>query len=110
AVSRLAELAALYIRQCFSDQRPDSSAGRAVGGRKIMFFGSQESLIGLDIGSASIKILQLKKSKGQYKVERIGIKALPAETIVDAWIMYGLQVVTAIIELSAADGLKMKNV
>ena len=75
-----------------------------------MFFGSQESLIGLDIGSASIKILQLKKSKGKYKVERFGIKALPAETIVDGSIMDGLEVVSAIKEISAEQRLKQKNV
>jgi len=75
-----------------------------------MFFGSQESLIGLDIGSASIKILQLKKYKGKYKVERFGIKALPAETIVDGSIMDGLEVVSAIKELSAEQRLKQKNV
>src|SRR5437773_12158438 len=32
------KLAAVYVRQCFRDQKPDSSAVRAVGGRKIMFF------------------------------------------------------------------------
>ena len=75
-----------------------------------MFFGSQESLVGLDIGSASIKILQLKKSKGKHKVERFGIKALPAETIVDGSIMDGLEVVSAIKEISAEQRLKQKNV
>src|SRR5437879_11432439 len=75
-----------------------------------MFFGSQESLVGLDIGSASIKILQLQKSKGKHKVERFGIKALPAETIVDGSIMDGLEVVSAIKEISAEHRLKQKNV
>ena len=75
-----------------------------------MFFGSQESLVGLDIGSASIKILQLQKSKGKHKVERFGIKALPAETIVDGSIMDGLEVVSAIKEISAEQRLKQKTV
>ena len=75
-----------------------------------MLFGSQESLVGLDIGSASIKVLQLKKSKGKYKVERFGVKSLPAETIVDGSIMDGLEVVSAIKEISAEQRLKQKNV
>ena len=50
-----------------------------------MFFGSQESLVGLDIGSASIKILQLQKSKGKHKVERFGIKAFRADGSVSSF-------------------------
>jgi type IV pilus assembly protein PilM len=75
-----------------------------------MFFGSEENLTGLDIGSGSIKILQLKKSKGTFKVERFGIKALPTETIVDGSIMDGLEVVSAIKEISSEQKLKQKNV
>ena len=41
-----------------------------------MFFGSKETLTGLDIGSASIKILQLKQNRSKYKIERFGVKAL----------------------------------
>jgi type IV pilus assembly protein PilM len=66
-----------------------------------MFFGSQESLVGLDIGSGAIKILQLRKAKGKYQVERLGVKALPTETIVDGSIMDGLEVVSAIKEIAA---------
>jgi len=73
-------------------------------------FGSQESLIGLDIGSASIKVLQLKGAKGKLKVERFGVKPLPAETIVDGSIMDGLEVVSAIKEIAAEQKLKQKNV
>jgi type IV pilus assembly protein PilM len=75
-----------------------------------MFFGSQEGLVGLDIGSGSIKILQLRKAKGKYHVERFGVKALPTETIVDGSIMDGLEIVSAIKEIAADQKLKQKNV
>ena len=75
-----------------------------------MFFSSQDTLVGLDIGSGSIKILQLRKSKDKYQVERWGIKALPTETIVDGSIMDGLEVVSAIKEIAAEQKLKQKNV
>ena len=74
-----------------------------------MFFGSKDALVGLDIGSGSIKLLQLKEGKGKYKVERFGVKALPTETIVDGSIMDGLEVVSAIKDLVAEQKLKRKN-
>ena len=75
-----------------------------------MFFGSKGFLVGLDIGSGAIKVLQLKEMKGKYKVEKFGIKTLPTETIVDGAIMDGLGVVTAIKELANEQKLKNKNV
>ena len=50
-------------------------------------FGSKEYLLGLDIGSGSIKILQLKETKGKLRIERFGMKPLQAEMIVDGAIM-----------------------
>lgn len=73
-------------------------------------FGSKEYLLGLDIGSGSIKVLQLKEVKGGLKVERFGVKSLPAEMIVDGSIMDGLGVVMAIKELAGEQKLKNKNV
>ena len=73
-------------------------------------FGSKEYLLGLDIGSGSIKILQLKEAKGKLKIERFGMKPLPAEMIVDGAIMDGLGVVTAIKELAGEQKLKIKDV
>jgi type IV pilus assembly protein PilM len=75
-----------------------------------VFFGSQETLTGLDIGSSSIKILQLAQNRGKYKIERFGVKALPTETIVDGSIMDGHEVVSTIREIVAEQKLKQKNV
>ena len=73
-------------------------------------FGSKEYLLGLDIGSGSVKALQLKEAKGKLKVERFGMKSLPAEMIVDGAIMDGLGVVTAIKELAGEQKLRIKDV
>src|SRR5213596_1574791 len=55
-------------------------------------------------------MLQLKESTGKLKVERFGMKPLPAEMIVDGSIMDGLGVVTAIKDLATEQKLKNKNV
>ncbi len=73
-------------------------------------FGSKEYLLGLDIGSGSVKVLQLKEAKGKLKVDRFGMKVLPAEMIVDGAIMDGLGVVTVIKELAGEQKLSNKNV
>ncbi|MEK7797907.1 MAG: pilus assembly protein PilM, partial [Nitrospirota bacterium] len=67
-------------------------------------------MLGLDIGSGSIKILQLREVKGKLKIERFGVKPLPAEMIVDGAIMDGLGVVMAIKELASEQKLKNKGV
>jgi type IV pilus assembly protein PilM len=76
----------------------------------VFGFGSKEYLLGLDIGSGSIKALQLKETKGTLKIELFGMKSLPAEMIVDGAIMDGLGVVTAIKELAGEQKLKIKDV
>jgi type IV pilus assembly protein PilM len=76
----------------------------------VFGFGSKEYLLGLDIGSGSVKILQLKEVKGKLKIERFGVKPLPAEMIVDGAIMDGLGVVMAIKELAVEQKLKNKGV
>lgn len=73
-------------------------------------FGAKEYLIGLDIGSGTVKVLQLKEAKGKLKIERFGMKPLPAEMIVDGAIMDGLGVVAAIKELAGEQKLKNKDV
>jgi len=75
-----------------------------------MLFGSPKSLVGLDIGSGSIKMLQLKETKGTYKVERFGMKLLPPETIVDGTIMDSLEVVATIKALTTEQKLTHHNV
>jgi len=76
----------------------------------VFGFGSKEYLLGLDIGSGAVKVLQLKDVKGTRKIERFGMKLLPTEMIVDGSIMDGLGVVMAIKELVDEQKLKNKSV
>ncbi|NVN99830.1 MAG: type IV pilus assembly protein PilM [Geobacteraceae bacterium] len=52
-----------------------------------MFFAKKKDLIGIDIGSTSIKLIKLKGAKGSYELEYVGIVPLPSEAIVDNTLM-----------------------
>jgi len=52
-----------------------------------MFFAKKKDLIGVDIGSSSIKLVKLKGTKGSYEIEYVGIAPLPSEAIVDNSLM-----------------------
>lgn len=76
-----------------------------------MFFPSKsKSLIGLDIGSSSIKAVQIIETKGGYKLEKCGIKHLASEIIVDGTIMDAGSVVEAIRGLITEEKIKVKDV
>jgi type IV pilus assembly protein PilM len=68
------------------------------------------NLIGLDIGSSSIKVCQLKESRRSYQLQCFGSIPLPSEAIVDGSIMNATAVVDAIRELMASQRLKAKEV
>ena len=68
------------------------------------------NLIGLDIGSSSIKVCQLKESKNSYQLQSFGMIPLPPEAIVDGSIMNASAVVDAIKELMASQRIKSKDV
>ena len=47
-----------------------------------MLFGKSKNVIGLDIGTSSVKAVVLKPTKKGYKLLKLGIKPLPSEAIV----------------------------
>jgi len=49
--------------------------------------GKTRSLIGLDIGSSSVKAVELRKSKSGYELVSYGIETLAQDTVVDGAIM-----------------------
>ena len=68
-------------------------------------------IIGLDIGSHSVKVMELKEVKGgAWKLAKFGIHKLPAEAIVDGAIMNSSAVVEGIQDLIARHKIKVKNV
>jgi type IV pilus assembly protein PilM len=66
--------------------------------------------VGLDIGSSSIKMLQVKATPKGFRLLDFGIEPLPAQTIVDGAIMDQGAVVEAIKRLRAALGIKNRLV
>jgi len=75
----------------------------------ISFFGNKE-LVGLDIGSGAIKLVQLKKLKQGYRLQKFGILPIDPELIVDGAVMDATQVVSAIRELVGREAVKVKKV
>ena len=68
------------------------------------------NLIGLDIGSSSVKVCQLKENRRSYQLQCFGMIPLPPEAIVDGSIMNQTAVVDAVRELFASQKIKMKDV
>jgi type IV pilus assembly protein PilM len=68
-----------------------------------------KTCIGLDIGSNSIKVVQLKEAKRGYALVNFGIEPIPTQTIVDGTIMNQAAVVDAIREIYGKLGIKQKE-
>lgn len=75
-----------------------------------MLFGKTKNLVGLDIGSSAVKLVELKDAGGGgYKLLRAGIETLSPEAIVDGAIMDSSLVVETINRLTAGLGVKNTN-
>lgn len=70
----------------------------------------RRQLVGLDIGSSAIKLVQLKESKGRYFLQKFGVKPLEPEVIVDGTVMDEGRVVSAMRELFDETNVKNKQV
>jgi type IV pilus assembly protein PilM len=66
--------------------------------------------VGLDIGSSSVKLVQLKEKKGGFQLVAFGSAPLPPEAIVDGALMNSAAIVQAIQELAAQQKVKTKEV
>jgi len=75
-----------------------------------MLFKPKRDLIGIDVGSSSVKLVQLREAKGIYHLVTLGIVDLPPEAIVDNAIMDSSSVVDAIRSLVESQKIKTKNV
>ena len=78
-------------------------------------FGSKtKSLVGLDIGSSSVKVCELqqigKGSNIRYRLQKLGQVALPSDAIVDGDIMDSNAVASAIRQVLAEQNIKAKEV
>lgn len=69
----------------------------------------KKDIIGLDVGSKHIKVVQLKETKGLYHLERLGISTLQPELIVDGSILDSSRVVEAIKDLLSSTDIRPKD-
>ncbi|MEE8350556.1 MAG: type IV pilus assembly protein PilM [Acidobacteriota bacterium] len=77
----------------------------------MALFGSKASrLIGLDIGSSSVKVVALQQSRGGYQVEAAGVGVLPAGTIVEGVIAKPEGVVSLINRIFESENIKENQV
>ena len=75
-----------------------------LGGKK------SKQIVGLDIGSSSIKAVELKATKAGYELVSFGMESLAPDTVVDGAIMDAPQVANAISKIFDAERIKIRNV
>ena len=75
-----------------------------------MFFSKSKNVVGLDIGSSAIKLVELKEKKGgTYQLVKLGLERLSPEAIVDGSIMDSSMVVETISKLNSEKQVKNSN-
>ncbi len=73
-------------------------------------FKSKKDLFGIDIGSHSIKLVELKKGRKDFKVKKIGIKQINKDIIIDGAIMDSVALSEALRELIDTVKPSVKNI
>lgn len=61
-----------------------------------MLFAKKRETVGIDVGSSSVKLVQLKEQKGTYHLVNVGLLPLSAEAIVDNTLMDSSSIAEAI--------------
>jgi len=75
-----------------------------------VFFSKSKNVVGLDIGSSAIKLVELKEKKGgNYSLVKLGSERLSPEAIVDGSIMDSSMVVDTIQRLNSDQSVKNSN-
>jgi len=75
-----------------------------------VFFSKPKNVVGLDIGSSAIKLVELKEKKGgTYQLLKMGVERLSPEAIVDGSIMDSSMVVETISRLNSEKAIKNSN-
>ncbi|GFE61527.1 type IV pilus biogenesis protein PilM [Geobacter sp. AOG2] len=76
----------------------------------MFLFKRQKDIIGIDIGSSSVKLVQIKCLKDAFQLLNVGIVPLPPEAIVDNTLIDSSSIVMALRNLVASMGVKAKDV
>ncbi len=75
-----------------------------------MFFSKSKNVVGLDIGSSAVKLVELKEKKGgTFQLVKVGLERLSPEAIVDGSIMDSSLVVETIQRLNSEQNVKNSN-
>ena len=72
--------------------------------------GKSKNLIGLDIGSSAVKMVELRRKGSSYELVNLGIEPLGQDTVVDGAIMDALSVSSAIDKIFNDNRIRNKNV
>ncbi len=72
--------------------------------------GKSKQLVGLDIGSSSVKAVELRRSGKEIELSKLGIEALAPEIVVDGAIVDTGQVSNSIAKIFSECKIKTKNV
>ncbi|MDE2179891.1 MAG: type IV pilus assembly protein PilM [candidate division NC10 bacterium] len=70
----------------------------------------QKELVGLDIGTSSVKIVQLQRSRNSYRLAKLAIAPIHPETIVDGTIMDAVAISDTIQQLFTEHSIAVKDV
>src|SRR3972149_8359647 len=74
-----------------------------------MLFSKKRKTIGVDIGSSSIKVIQLTDNSGGYTLSRFGMAPLAPEIIVDGTIMDSVRCVEVLQGLIKEQSISAKD-
>ena len=74
-----------------------------------MLFSKKKDIVGVDIGSSAVKLVQLRQIKGGYQLAHVGILPLPAEAIVDNTLMDSSSIVETVKNLLGSLNVKAKE-
>jgi type IV pilus assembly protein PilM len=74
-----------------------------------MIWGAKKDVIGLDIGSSSIKMVELREGKNGYRLQNLAISTLPPEAIVDGALMDSVTIIDTIRDMVASSKTRVKN-
>jgi len=74
-----------------------------------MIWGKKKDTIGLDIGSNSIKLVELSEGKNGFRLKNLAISPLPPEAIVDGALMDSVIIIDTIRDLVATSKTKTKD-
>jgi type IV pilus assembly protein PilM len=74
-----------------------------------MLFTKMKDIVGVDIGSSAVKLVQLRELKGGWQLLNVGILPLPPEAIVDNTLMDSSSIVETVKNLLASLQVKAKE-